>query len=375
MFSNSSTNKSSSKLRKGSCVGQPDALAVVVEAAAGSEVTADCSQPVGDEEAKRPLAAAPQVSEGDGAVLGELRDACKQGCKEDSPKTTRLGGSTSPPDTAVGRDTAQHTGERPISPWRQKDISAADKQQDAKQLAAQQQHTSSSIQHSDAQPQQQQQQQHEGPGSLDECVGVEGRSAAETLMHPQAAAGLTVSKSSPCFETTSRPAAAAPMAMEQSQAVMMVQHRRWSAGEHIITQDRLLAAFPVDLGPLSHSLDSLDAVLMDTSCCFSDGDEDEHDDDELCIVASSSRRRRSSRKEVRQQRVPAARQQQPGVEEVAAAAVAVSGPSAAGCCVLDLQDLLAIVLDVMNDKQAADKRCGTHHRPSMWFTQPVCEAA
>jgi hypothetical protein len=32
------------------------------------------------------------------------------------------------------------------------------------------------------------------------------------------------------------------------------------------------------------------------------------------------------------------------------------GPLRAAGCMLDLQDLLAIVLDVMNDKQTADKR-------------------
>ena len=122
----------------------------------------------------------------------------------------------------------------------------------------------------------------------------------------------------------------------------------------------LLCAFPVDLGPLSHSLDSLDTLLMDTSCCYSDEALEELALETNLAAASSSGGGL----------VDGMQQQVLQGSVVQGGHAGVGGGDGGGCdvgsagddtpgvgeCVLDLQDLLAIVLDVMNDKRAADKR-------------------
>lgn len=126
---------------------------------------------------------------------------------------------------------------------------------------------------------------------------------------------------------------------------------RWDAGTSSgrtqQQQQVVVATFPLDVGPLSHSLDSLDTVLMDASCCQSD--------EEPCAEAVSVG---NGGKYCRPKRNSAGGVAVAGVCE----AVLGAGPvHASGWCMLDLQDLLAIVLDVLNDKQAADKRWVVSH--------------
>lgn len=295
-FSNGSC-RSSSKLRSSS--SEVPSAEAVGAAAAQENVPAS---------AKAGPAVQPQSGY---AAAQEMPDAFKQGSRESSPKTSRV---ESPPDTTVGRDTAP-CGPGGFTQQRRKQTGIHD-QQEPKALQ------NGSVEHPDtymAQGLQDKQQQ--------QCLSTHLQQLADNGLEHSAARAM--SRSSLTFSAALDAAAAAGSRWPRSAHMC---RRSWDGSGS--SSERPLVAFPVDLGPLSHSIESLDTLLMDTSCCFSE--------EEVCIDSLGSS---SSRQELQ---LPA--------DNAAAEIAGAEGAAAAGC-MLDLQDLLAIVLDVINDKQAADKRC------------------
>jgi len=306
-FSNGSC-RSSSKLRSSSSEA-PSVEAVGATAAQESVPASAAAVP----------AAQPQS---DYAAAQEMPDAFKQGSRESSPKTSRV---ESPLDTAVGRDTAP-CGSGGFAQQRRKQTGLHDQQEQKVPHDGSVEHPDTNmVQAAQDKQQQHLQRQHTRMQQLaGDCME---RSAARSM-----------SRSSPTFGAALDAAAGAGIRRPRSAHMCC---RSWDGSGS--SSDQPLAAFPVDLGPLSHSIESLDTLLMDTSCCFSEED--------VCIDSLGSS---SSRQGL-----------QPPVGNAAAGTAGAEG-AATAVCMLDLQDLLAIVLDVMNDKQTADKRCG-HLLPNQFL--------
>lgn len=251
------------------------------------------------------------VAEGE-AVGGEAPNALKQAeGRGGSPMLVRTG-SISPPDTAVGKDTAVPAPNSSSTPWRAKQ--GADKQQQQPGHAdAQQGRTSEQAQcEITAEP--------DASAQVDPVGASDTDSSAWAVQHAAAAAAAQGSA---------------------SKAAKQAQRQRRSRDGDNSSSAQLLAAFPLGLGPLSHSLDSLDTLLTEgtTSGCLSD-------EDHCAGPLGNGGRDRLA--------LEAAGEGNEGVDGVSVPLFC--GPVRAAGCMLDLQDLLAIVLDVMNDKQAADKR-------------------
>jgi hypothetical protein len=254
-------------------------------------------------------AAAEQVQQGMG-VISEAPDALKQAeGRGGTPKLIRAG-SIIPADTAVGKDTAA-PAPNGSSTWRGQQ--GLEKQQ---------------LGHTDTQ---------QGHTIEEAHFEVFSEPDASTRVAPVRASD----RDSP--EWTEQHAAAAAAAQAWAiKAAKQAQWQRRSWDGDNSSSARLLSAFPLDLRPLSHSLDSLDTLLMaegNTSGCLSDEERcaslpEPVVKGRLTLVAAGE-----------------------GDEGMDGDSVPVlCGPVRVAGCILDLQDLLAIVLDVMNDKQAADKR-------------------
>lgn len=315
--SSSGTCRGASKLSDGSCAGVRLCISDDGTPNNGSCMQASSKQPAGAQQALH-RSVSGTVPGQHAATLGMLQqqvqgvakgdaraadapDAFKDAGRGGSPKQVRTG-SISPPDTAVGKDTAPPAGSNSSSAWR-------------KQGAAQQE------------KQQWQQQCEQGQHG-----GLLGRTADE-LQEIQ------------------------PEEIQVSYDIMQGAPVMVPQGGNV-SNPQSLAAFPLDMGLVSHSLDSLDTVLVDTTSCQSD------EDNCANLAADMARTLKVRRLENTEgssatvlTALPAAGGGVNSVDGCARVGDAVlCGPVRAAGCMLDLQDLLAIVLDVMNDKQAADKR-------------------
>lgn len=285
----------SSKLRSSSC---PNAAPGPAQAAAQNGVQAIAGAGNGPVQQHQQTYSS-AAGGGDDAVP----DACPQqeGGRADSPKAVRSG-SVSPPDTAAGKDTSPACKQG--------------KHQDKQHYSVQQQ-------------------------SHEELVQELPCGAAGAAVEGHSATGHCPKQSSATTSLLSEAAAVPSPVGSAGRAGRPAQFRRRSWEGDTSSSHQLLTAFPLDLGPCSHSLDSLDTLLMDTSCCHSE-------EDHCADLRVSTDGLVTGRKD--------GMAAYPAGEEDAEGAVGQrsGGRVSAG---LDLQDLLAIVLDVMNDKQAADKRC------------------
>jgi hypothetical protein len=242
-------------------------------------------------------------------------DAWKTAVRADSPKPMRSG-TKSPPDTAGGKDTAPESQSKTT--------------------------TSSGCK--------------------------QGSSNHEKQLTKGAPAGNHSSMQARSLSRlgSSSPKLTSPAAVG-TRGVRQAHWRRssWDGSGSNGQQQQLLSPSPVDLGPRSHSLDSLETLLLDASCCQSD---EEHCADMLC----GGNRAGSSRDGGSEAGASGSGSDRLALQAAAAAAAGCAGGvglgTDAGCStlggaggMLELQDLLAVVLDVLNDKQAADKRCGPSH--------------
>lgn len=149
---------------------------------------------------------------------------------------------------------------------------------------------------------------------------------------------------------------------QQQQYVHMLQeeHSMQSSGGgngDDASSSQLLQTHPVvvSTGLLSHSLDSLDTLLLDTDSPSSTWKEEKD-----APAGAQQGLQQAAAAEQQAGSVAARDHAGDGGSGAGLAAASASAPpvrASASGCVLNLEDLLAIVLDVLHDKRAADKRC------------------